>query len=226
MEIANMQTDADIMKAYVKFCFTTLIVFAAATSIVAEAGPAKDGYYIGVSSVSNAIEEEFDDTTFLTNGTMIVDIPKIKNGSGYGLYWGSRTGASAVEIDYITTEHNTTSSLLGDSKATYTAIEVNGKLYFNTTSNVQPFFLYGIGLHLLTIKNNTITISGANDSDFTGGRSFNIGGGLAYYLTPQWFLSGAAVYRYGSLGKVEDLEIDGRLGDSGLSYSVSMAYVF
>ncbi len=221
-----MRINVDNMKSCIKYCFVVLSLLAVSTSNAEDMRPAKNGFYMSVSTVSNSIGEEFDDTKVLTSSTMIVGVPKINNGTGLSLSWGSRTGPSAFEVDYIRTTHNTTSTLWGNSTATFTSLDFNGKIYFNETSKVQPFFLFGVGLQWLTIENNTFTAAGFESTEFTGGRSLNIGGGLSYYLTPQWFLNGSALYRYGSFGKAEGLTIQDRLGHSGLTYSFGIAYVF
>ncbi len=223
-----MRIELNIMKHLVKYCFTVLISLAAFTSNAEDMMPAKDGYYIGASYVSNGIGEEFDDTKVLTSSTMamVIGVPKIDNGTGFSLFWGQRTGDGAFEIDYINTQHNTTSIAFGNSTASFTSIDFNGKFYFNTATSLQPYALLGFGFQWLTIKNNTATASGFNDTDFTGGRSLNIGGGLSYYITPQWFLTGGALYRWGSFGMAEGLKIQDRVGHSGLMYTGGIAFIF
>ena len=93
----------------------------------------------------------------------------------------------------------------------------------------EPFIYGGINLTTLTAKDFAADPYSSDDAEFRGA-GFNIGGGVAFYLTPQFALTGTVLYRY---VKMEDLdaagvsgEIDHSLNASDVNFMLGTSFTF
>ena len=188
--------------------------------------PAQDGVYIGVSSVFNNVEGGFDDTRYFESDTEIDDIPDLMDGSGFGIFGGVRKGRVALEIGYQNAKHDKYSQLLDSGTAKWHVINADLKAYVLTEYKSQPFIQAGLAFPWLNIKDSQIYSEGLRDLTLEESVGLNMGGGMAYYLTPQWNVSGAILYRWSRFGRSGGEKINTKLDSSGYTYNFSFAYTF
>jgi hypothetical protein len=187
----------------------------------------KQGTYIGLLYVNNGMSGDFDDTLFAYTATDAYDIPDLDDGTGFGIVLGGRVPKGAVEISYQRTTHDTSSTLLGDSEATYNIIEFNLKFDVLARDRLRPYIQLGFGIPWLTIKDGQIDLYDLSQSDETFyGFALNAGVGLAYYLDPQWAITGGIVYRWNWFSSVEDADLEDNLSENALNLTIGVTYTF
>ena len=58
------------------------------------------------------------------------------------------------------------------------------------------------------------------------GFAFNVGAGVAYYLHPQWALTGGLIYFWNRFGSVEGRDLDNALSEEafGLTFGIMQTF--
>ncbi|MBN2019632.1 MAG: porin family protein [Sedimentisphaerales bacterium] len=189
----------------------------------------KQGFYIGAMYVNNSMSGDFDDTVFYTSGSKVYDVPDVDNGTGFGIVLGARGKDGAFELSYQRTNHDTSSSFvdIGDSEATYNIIDLNFKFDVFARDRLRPYLLIGFGFPWLTIEDSMYDDDdGSYDDETFTGISFNLGAGLAYYLDPQWAITGGIIYRWNRFSSVEGKSLDDTLSEKALNLTFGVAYTF
>lgn len=190
---------------------------------------AKQGFYIGYAKTKVGIGGDFDGQSYLTDGTEVIAIPKIKDGPGRVLQFGSREKDFAVELNYVKSSHDVT-FLGAPSTADFSMWSIDGKSFFLTDYPVQPYLQLGLILTAsLTVKDGAADLSKTADGKFRGIFGLDYGAGVSYYPIPSVSLSAGVVYRYmsfyqvqgtGDSKKYEDgLSFNGRQVNFGLAYT-------
>ena len=189
--------------------------------------PKNGTYLIGSWIVGNAVGGDFDDQTFYTSDTAVYDVPSIDDGQGFAVALGGTSAGASFEISYMRTIHDTHSSFvdIGDQEAAFNAIDFNIKIHIIKEGRLRPYVLLGVGIPWITVENSMFEFGSYHDETFVG-ISGNLGGGLAYYVTPQVFVNAGVVYRWSSFGSIEGTSLDDNVGASGPSFSLGLGYVF
>jgi hypothetical protein len=90
------------------FSALLLCVTSSVSAEEVEVSYAKQGFYIGVAKTTLGIGGDFDGRSFLTDGTEVIAIPKLADGSGTVFQIGSRADSSAMEFNYTKSSHDAT----------------------------------------------------------------------------------------------------------------------
>jgi opacity protein-like surface antigen len=148
-------------------------------------------------------------------------------GTGFGIILGARGTRGAVELSYQRSSHDTSSffTVPGESTATYNVIDLNAKIDVFAQDQLRPYVLLGFGFPWLTIEESATDGFSYYDETFHG-FAFNVGAGAAYYLHPQWALTGGLIYRWSWFWSVEDYDIDDDLSANTLGLTFGITYTF
>jgi len=220
----------------VRYCAVTVLILLVAAPCAFAQGYAKQGFYLGLYLPYNAVgDEDFDGKSYMTddNQEVVVLLPEIDSAFGLGLAFGYRFSKASFEINYLQSSHDADWSNAGwvamGDEAELSIFNLDARYYFNTGDAVQPFIYGGINLTTLTAKDFAADPYSSDDAEFRGA-GFNIGGGVAFYLTPQFALTGTVLYRY---VKMEDLdaagvsgEIDHSLNASDVNFMLGTSFTF
>ena len=126
-------------------------------------------------------------------GEEIFILPKLDSRSMPRFVAGFRTRPMALEFSYERTRHDGTFlDLLGE--ASFNAINVDAKFFFNTQSRIQPHVVAGLAFPWLTV------FDGSSEGDLVGdarfrGQGLNLEGGVTVFATPRIGISGGFAYR-------------------------------
>lgn len=118
---------------------------------------------------------------------------------GGGLYGGFRVNPFlSIELDWWITYNSANSDWYADT-LWLTAVELAAKIHIPTRGPLEPYFQVGGGYSW----NGVSYPVGRYDSEssiLTTGPTFNVGGGLDFYLGPHFSLGGRVLYRGVYLG--------------------------
>ena len=190
----------------------------------------KDGWYLGLQAVHNSMSDDdfAADGTILTVPGDLFDLPEVDAGTGFGVVLGMKRDRVALELGYQRSSHDTSSFFVvapGESEASYNVIDLNFKVDVLARDKLRPYILFGFGIPWLTIDGSAFDGTKYYDETFHG-FAFNLGAGVAYYLRPQWALTGGLMYRYSWFSSVEGNDIDDSLTANVLAFTLGIAYTF
>jgi len=191
----SMPTLARIMKrlAYLPF----LLTLATPARAQEQTGFAKDGGYLGVSSLFNFSfgGETFDGKSAYQwqGGEEIVILPRFEGvHNALRAVGGYRSGRGAFEFSFDRTKHD--GSFLGQpSEATFYVLNFDERIYLLTRSRIQPHVLLGGNIPWLKIKDGSYLDPDLGDASYRG-FGVNTEGGVTVYPHPRVGVS--AGYRY------------------------------
>lgn len=184
----------------------------------------KEGTFIGGFVSINNIGGRFDGKWLYDFGGYQYDIPNIDSGLGGGLVLGSRKSGGAYELSYQHSFYDTSSIVLGASKAQMNMINLDLKIDVFAKPKLKPQVLFGVGIPWLTIGAGKIEGATVGRATYVG-YAFNFGGAMSYYVTPQWALNGSIFYRYMRFDSLNGADIRGLYG-SGINYTLGLAHTF
>jgi len=208
----------------------SLLVLAAVSAVHAEdSSDVKDGWYLGLQAVDNSMSGDFDNSTYYLDPPELFDVPEVDDGTGFGFLLGVKRDKIALELGYQRSSHDTTSSFIdmgsgGNSEASFNVIDLNFRYDIFAQNRFRPYVLLGVGFPWLTIEDSMLDGTSYEDETFTG-IGFNLGAGVAYYLHPQWALTGGLIYRWNRFGSVEGNKIE-KLSEKTLGLSLGLTYTF
>lgn len=211
-----------------------LLYFSAALLLCA-AGPvsadsyAKQGFYIGYAKTKAGIGGDFDGQSYLTDGTEVIAIPKIKDGSGTVIQIGNRERDIAVELNYVRSTHDVTFAG-APSTADFSMWSIDGKSFFMTDSWIQPYMQLGMILTAnMRMKDGASDGVITTDANYRGIFGLDYGAGVSIYPIPSVALTAGVVYRYMSFYQVrgagewkryeDGLSFNGRQVNFGVAYT-------
>lgn len=229
MHAARTKTKASVMKHVVSgvacMAATTLSTFGMAEEVGFKL---KGGFYVSAAYEQSSIKGEFDDTIFLNMITEVVDVPLVKDGSGWAAEVGGVAGenGSKFSIGYRTSDHDTSSVLLGRSQARFVSWDLRGQIALGSWERVRPLIILGLGLPTLTIENATILPGGRRKDARFRGYSFDIGAGVDLYAVGRWSIGANVVYRATTYSTANGESIDDGLSGSGTTYTLRTAFTF
>jgi hypothetical protein len=174
-----------------------LLVGAAPAWSQVEQGFAKDGGFAGVSFVPDFT---FDGVTFdgrtvykEVGGEELMILPRVDARNLVRFVLGYRARQAAIEVSYDRTAHNGT-FLDVTGKATFQAVNVDGRYFFATRRRIQPHLLFGGSLPWFTVKDGSFLDSRVADASFQGW-GMNTEAGATVYVHRQLGISVGYNYR-------------------------------
>jgi opacity protein-like surface antigen len=185
------------------------------------------GVYLGLFGVQSRIKGDFNDESLLFTNEAIYNVPKVKNGNGFGVALGGRSDTWAYELNYFKTNHKTKTLLanIGSQDASFSVFDIDFKFDL-TRGKLRPYWKFGFGRTSLTIDNNKINIDGKFGSETFRGYCFNFGGGMEYFITNKWAIDAGIVSRLNKFKTVEGVTIEDSLSGNGANLLLGMAYLF
>ena len=160
-----------------------LLALAAPASSQSESGFAKEGGFVGVSFVPDFTFDgvTFDGQTFYQeiDGEEIVILPRLDVRDLVRVTLGYRAHRAAIEVSYDYTRHNGTFLDL-PGRATFQAVNVDGRLFFAPRSRFQPHLLLGGTLPAFRVKDGSFLDPDVADARFKG-YGVNTEAGLTIY---------------------------------------------
>jgi hypothetical protein len=182
--------------AFVPF-FLTLVSPAWAQEEQPTGGFAKDGLFVGASSLLNFSfgGETFDGESAYVRegGEEIVILPRFDGAHNVVRFVGGyRSGRGSFEFSYDRTKHDGT--FLGQpTEATFHVLNFDERIYLITKSRIQPHILVGGSIPWLKIQDGSFLDPNLGDASFRG-FGVNTEGGVTVYPHPRIGVS--AGYRY------------------------------
>ena len=162
-----------------------------------EQGFVKQGGFAGVSFVPNFT---FDGVTFdgetiykEVGGEEIMILPRLDTRNLFRLMLGYRARQASIEVSYDRTAHHGTFVDLG-GKATFQAVNVDGRYFFATRGRVQPHVLLGGSMPWFTVKDGSFLEPDVADAKFNG-YGVNTEAGVTVYVHRQVGISLGYNYR-------------------------------
>jgi hypothetical protein len=119
-------------------------------------------------------------------------------GGGGGLFGGVRLGPFfSLELNWNITYHNVAEDYWGDVWSAFhlQTIEVNGKIHIPTRGMIEPYVQLGVGGAFIGVSWDDRWAYDQGDYLLTKGFTFNIGGGLDFWLSPFVSLGGRILYK-------------------------------
>jgi opacity protein-like surface antigen len=181
---------------------------------------------VALQGVYNMTFGDFDDTVLLwdPNTGEVIDVPELDDGYGFGVALGVAGEGFTMELAYQRTMHDTTSILLGDSKATFNSIDLNFKVDL-LKRPLRPYIQFGLGVPWLTIDDAVISHAGYKDATFVG-LGLGVGGGVSYSITRHLVAGAGVAYRYNWIFNVEGTALEDKLSLHTVSGTVGLSYIF
>lgn len=181
--------------------FAVLVLFVLALAAPAwsqeDPGFAKQGGFAGLSFLPNFT---FDGVTFngdtyykQIDGNEFAILPRLDNRNLYRVVLGYRFRQASIEASYERTRHDGTFQGL-TGKATFQAVNLNGRLFLATRSRVQPHLLLGAALPFFTVSDGSFLDARVGDARWRG-FGVNSEAGLTFYPHRQFALSVGYTYR-------------------------------
>jgi opacity protein-like surface antigen len=180
--------------AVVGFC--VLALASAAQSQETASGFAKNGVYVGASTVPNFTFDglTFDGSSYYQqiDGEEIIILPRLGRQSTLRVVAGYRTTRGSFEVGYEQTKHaGTFMDRVGE--ATFRALNFDERIYALTRGRIQPYGLAGLSLPHLTVKDGSAVDDRIGDGTFHG-FGLNTEAGVTVFPHPR--LGVSAGYRY------------------------------
>lgn len=212
----------------------------------------EEGMYFSILGVENSIGGDFKGTVTgrFVDSTVLIRIPEIESGNGFGILIGGYTKKLAGEIYYICSNHDTSFEFYdlnrngindgGAEDVVYyqdgecQIFGVNAKYIFASLfkDNLRFFGQFGLFVPKISMEQGAYQEDDINDTadvTFTG-YGADLGLGVLIHLHPKWAISGSSVYRYIRIKEAtafgEDRVPPDNMDGSGWSYSVGINYYF
>ena len=175
-----------------------ILIASPAWSQVAQGGVVKEGGFVGLSFVP---QFAFDGVTFdgqsgyiEEDGDEIMLLPRVDQRKMFRGILGYRYRQASLEVSYERTNH--VGSFLDEIplKATFQAVNVDGRLFFAPNSRVQPHVLIGGSYPMLTIEDGSILHNAVGNARFNG-YGVNTEAGVTVYPHRQLGISVGYAYR-------------------------------
>jgi hypothetical protein len=151
--------------------FCLLSVTPAAWAQETPSGFAKNGFYVGASSVPDFDLDgiTFDGSTYYQQigGKEIIILPRLQPKSTVRAVAGFRLTRGSFEVSYERTKHAGT-FLDETDEATFQSLNFDERIYLLTRGRIQPYGLLGLSLPRLTVKDGS-----AFDEEHVGDGSFH-----------------------------------------------------
>lgn len=212
-----------------------LFLLLVATAVIlgnASNAVAKKGFYIGAGVPYNTVEGDFNGNSSFRRGDAVIIVPDIEGGFGVNLTAGYGINDKwAIELNLLSSRHNGKWQQLSGN-VDYASFSINGKYNFRASRTTQPYLLFGVGSHALTIKDGARDLSTGQVSDATLlGPGFNFGTGIDQYIGKNLSLTVGIMYRYVHYTLVEGVHensgsIDDELNGSGMTFLLGTIYHF
>ena len=217
------------------FCLLAcMFTFGGASQILAENNYALTGPYLGLNFCYDSIGGEFDGETLLRLDGQRWLVPKVKSNYGFGVLFGWRFEKSKVAMGYYHSTHDYTFvDALGESTSLH-LISLDARVYFSKEKTIQPFIEAEFAYTWMIVNDAAFTTEEPirfGEASYRG-LAYSVGGGIAYYLSPQISIDAGIFFRlymYGSVkglwGGVYEIE-DGGLFSFSPIIKVGITYTF
>ena len=183
------------------FRFATVPLFVLALASPAwsqnEPGFAKEGGFAAVSVLPNFT---FDGVTFdgqtiykQIDGDEIAILPRLDTRNLIRVALGYRYRQASIEVSYERTRHTGTFADV-PSKATFQAVNLDGRLFFLTRSRFQPYLLLGASLPFFTVTDGSFLDPDVGNATFKG-YGVNSEAGVTVYAHRRFGVSVGYNYR-------------------------------
>lgn len=194
----------------------------------------KASIYFGVTIPRTGLGGDFDGNRLYRGSDFVVAVPDVDDDWGLGVNAGVKTWTDskfglAFEGSILTSKHDT--QFGGASgEARYTSINTDVKL-FPVASRLQPFFLVGLSLPFVEFKEGYTNINSGEKRDATyAGLGLSAGLGLEAYLTQNFAINGALIFRRQSFNSVDyegsNSHLDDEIVSSRLTAQIAANYYF
>jgi hypothetical protein len=120
-------------------------------------------------------------------------LPKLDKQNMFRFAAGFRARPMALEISYERTRHDG-AFLDAELDASFNAVNVDAKFFFNTRSRIQPHVVAGLAFPWLTVHDGAIQGDVVGDARYRG-QGLNLEGGVTVFATPRVGVSGGFAYR-------------------------------
>lgn len=176
---------------------------------------ARKGVSLGVRGTGSHLGGDFDGDTTL-DGPDTIFLSDTEDALGYELVLGFVGAGSAVELSYARTEYEGEfAGFPGDVE--YKAFTVRGVNYWRANSAVQPLAFVGFLLPLADIEDGSSDGVDTGNGKLRSGFGLELGGGLAWRLTPRLALDLRASTVYQEFERAEGVADDAEDIDDGVS---------
>jgi hypothetical protein len=188
---------------------------------------AKPGIYITAAVTGSQLLGDLDGNSVLF-GPSTVFLPSMDPGVGFDVGMGFRTMEDAFEITYDRSEHTGSFGNMSLDSIQET-VNFDWRHFFVPDRRLQPFTVFGFNIPWVTIENGAKNAFATGDATLYG-FGMNLGGGAAYYLTPQLSINFQALMRLNDYFEVSALGRDGSISSSvfteGWKLTLGTAFTF
>jgi opacity protein-like surface antigen len=229
-----MESIGSVLKKVLLACVMFFVLGMCTIAHAEDAQTPKNGFYVGANLIYNTLGGDFDGDSVLTSDTEAIVVPKVDNGTGWGIVLGVRQRDVSFELGYQ--QSTSDASLQGvapTTEATLHILDLDLKKHFNTTEKVQPYLLFGINIPWLVAKDCAVAydngVYDVSDATFYG-YGLNVGGGVSYYVNPQLAVNMGVKYRWSQFASAEGVDQSGSLEEcldgSGFGLNLGVSYTF
>lgn len=175
----------------------------------------KTGLALGVRGLGTHLGGDFDGETTLV-GPDTIFLSDVDDALGYELALGYRKEGTGWELAYARTYHEGDfAGFPGD--VDYRAFTFRGLHYWRANSALQPFGLLGFVLPVADIEDGSSDGVATGNGKLREGFGLELGGGLAWWLTPRLVLDMRTSFVYQEFGRAEGVADDEDDIDDGVS---------
>lgn len=172
--------------------------------------------FVVVSFGEQSIGGGFQGTKVVTSVKGAFSVPKIADGTGFGITLGLRNALVGIEGGYHQSSHTLQwSDIAGEGDLR--SAEVNGNVYAPAVGPVSIFLSGGMSMEWLSVDNGYCSDStGRECTARFEGVGFSVGPGLNLQMPGSFFLTSRLVYRQINFDTIESVEA----GEGTLPYAV------
>lgn len=174
---------------------------------------ARPGLNISLKTTISDLLGDFDGNQLYQNNASPPDqflfIPDTDVSAGFGIDVGFRWERYEMLLSWQETEYDASFGGAGKD-TTISYVDLLFREYFWIDSHIQPFLVAGIGVSEANIAGGAQdAAANLSTGELRDGINYNVGGGLAFYVSSRLSLFGQLLYRFGryetldtSFGKV------------------------
>jgi hypothetical protein len=221
-----------VLKGFI-ICFLTLAFCLGTIST----SFADDGFYLGISRVTNSIGTHDTSYSDYYNEEHFT-VPTLQSGNGLSITGGIDFTEGALEFSFTSSTHagdyyQGTTYNDGTYNATYNILDINFKKFVSDSEIIRPYWLVGFCITSLVVEDGYYDsyYHYYDDATYTG-VGLNLGGGIDLKILPSLSLKGEVIYRavaYSSAGTSDyysDNPLSETFGGSGYCYNVGLNFYF
>jgi hypothetical protein len=158
------------------------------------AGPGRNGTFLLFSGQALDFERDLAASRTLWHFDKAFFVPRFGRDVALSVGIGGKQRGGTWELSFLYAGQNV-SLEDGDRRASFQALELNGRSFFLKKSFFHPYFLGGISLPFIRVRGGASYEGGVFDASYFGA-GLIVGAGLLFEIGPSIILNAGALFRW------------------------------